>query len=276
MFEIGSTVYFKNPSSFGSIAKTVIGPRWCLIGREENPFYTAPIFAATAGILKSKFIVEKVSELQGTSEIHITVVSADQNNVRALVVPDFLTDKSTSSILNNEEKKLLLYYQTLSDTCEYTVYDEDLEEIDSSEEGAENTVEETKFSADPALAFGGGRVKKHNCQSCGKCFNKNSTKETKVNNEHKILKDKAKLWDKMFGEQESDCDDFSDDMADRMIKDIAKDLANALIERLEEAKAKPEISRFMPPRTIKRYHSSPSLFSMDSTRVPEDILRLFF
>lgn len=262
MFEIGSTVYFKNPSSFGRVVKTVIGYRWCLIGREDTPFYTAPIFAATAGILKSKFVVEKVSELQGTSEIQITVVSADQNNVRALVVPDFLTDKSTSSILNNEEKKLLLYYQTLFDTCEY---DEYYEESNSAKEEEENAVEETKFSADPSSAFGGGQAKSHDCKSCGKCLNKNFNKETKT------LKEKALMWDKKFGGKPADCDDLSDEELDYMIKD----LVNALMERLEETKTKPEIHCFMP-KSIKRYQACPSLFSVATPRIPEDIFRLFF
>lgn len=234
MFEVGSIVYFKNPSHYGSIEDTSIGYRWCS-EKGCDEMHTAPLFAATAGILKSKFRVSAISEDKESNNVLVVVCSVDKNDLSALVVPEFLVENAnTSSIPNANEKRLLLYLHALSE-CATQFSQPDKE---TKEEVTENPDRINNEKQD--------NVKTHDCSNCGKCSNKQQGHRSIT----KDLKDRADQWEKLFsGDDRHYYEDLGEE-PDTDIVDVDElvDLVySEVMRRIEDKKAEEKVKSFRNP-----------------------------
>jgi hypothetical protein len=236
MFEVGSIVYFKNPSHYGCIENTDIGYRWCS-EKGCDTMYTAPLFTATAGIIKSKF---KVVSVMGNSEpdsMLVEVRSVDQPDLSTLVVPEFLvTNANTSSIPNSGEKRLLLYLNALSACATQATQPNKAtkEEVTENPDGLNNNDKKQD------------NAKTHDCTNCGKCSNKQQGHR----NTTKDLKDRAEQWEKVFsggiGRYEEDFDEEPDtDSVD--IDELVDMVYSEVMNRLEAKKAEEKLKSFRNP-----------------------------
>ena len=246
MFEVGSIVYFKNPNHFGIVENTAIGYRWCS-EKGCDEMHTAPLFAATAGILKSKFKVAAVNEDQESNNMLVTVRSVDKDDLMALVVPEFLVmNANTSSIPNASEKRLLLYLHSLSEFGAPPP-------VSAKEEKSETTSEQLDSSANK----GQKPVKSHDCTNCGKCSNKKQGHR----NTTKDLKYRADIWEKLFSGGSHRCEESVDEDPDTDIVDIddfLDSLRSEIISRLEAKKAEEKLRSF---RNTHEY--GPFCYSVD-------------
>lgn len=236
MFEVGSIVYFKNPSHYGSIENTDIGHRWCSEKGCDN-MHTAPLFAATAGIIKSKFKVVKVNVDNVKAPVLVTVSSVDKSDLSAVVVPEFLVaNANTSSIPNANEKRLLLYLHALSECGAQTTASV------KEEEKSETTAEKLDSSANK----GQRPVKNHDCSNCGKCSNKQQGHR----NITKDLKSRADQWEKLFSGGNSRCEESFEEEPDTDIIDIDElvdTVYSEVMRRLEDKKAEEKLKGFSNP-----------------------------
>ena len=232
MFDVGSIVYFKNPSHYGAIENTDIGWRWCS-AKGCDVMHTAPLFAATAGIIKSKFEVVNAG-VEGVSDPKlVTVRSVDKHDLWAIVVPEFLIPNSnTSSILNNNEKRLLLYLHALSEgVAQATLTDKAVKE-----EVTENPDVPANKKQDNGNT--------HDCTNCGKCSNK----QPGHRNITKDLKNRADQWEKLFSggscRREEAVDEEPDTDIDELIGELVDTVCSEIVRRIEDKKAEEKLKSF--------------------------------
>lgn len=235
MFEVGSIVYFKNPNHFGDIENTDIGYRWCS-EKGCDELHTAPLFTATAGIIKSKFEVVAVHGDSESGSVLVEVRSVDKHDLKALVVPEFLvTNANTSSIPNAVEKRLLLYLHALSE-CAAPV-------------AQPNKVVKEEVTDNPQ-----DKVKTHDCANCGKCSNK----QPGHRNTKKDLKDLADQWEKLFSGGNRHCEKALDEepetagadidgLTDELIDTLVDSVYSEVMRRLEAKKAEEKLKSFRNP-----------------------------
>lgn len=208
MFKPGSIIYFKNPLSFGRIANSDIGPRWCLSPDCEE-LETAPVFAAAAGILKSKFKVERIHDASEEFGVLVEVSSVDQPDLIAIVRPDYLIeDANPSTILNNNEKKLLLYLQSIVEPTELDVEFESKEEEEPKEKEAE-----------------------HECSNCGKCSGGGGNTERRHKNQEDRLRDKAEQWDRTYSSHDGELEEACDAALREWVTELVSDILDKAVDR---------------------------------------------